>query len=37
MTAAGHNPATAADCAAWVCRYILFHQKRHPRELGRAG
>jgi integron integrase len=22
--------------AAWACRYILFHGKRHPRELGAA-
>lgn len=20
----------------WVKRYILFHEKRHPREMGRA-
>jgi len=35
MRSAGHD-ATAADCAAWVCRFILFHNKRHPRDMGRA-
>jgi hypothetical protein len=36
MRAAGHDAATTAAGAAWVCRFIFFHNKRHPRDLGRA-
>jgi hypothetical protein len=36
MRSAGHDDATTADCAAWICRFILFHHKRHPRDMGRA-
>jgi integron integrase len=32
----GHSEATIAAYAAWSCRYIHFHDKRHPRELGLA-
>jgi hypothetical protein len=31
--AAGHSEQTVAAYAAWNCRYILFHGKRHPRDL----
>ena len=34
--AAGHAEAAVTSFAAWACRYILFHGKRHPREMGRA-
>jgi hypothetical protein len=36
MRAAGHDEATTADCATWICRFIHFHNKRHPREMGSA-
>ena len=32
----GHPEATAAGFAHWGRRFILFHGKRHPRELGLA-
>jgi hypothetical protein len=32
--AAGHAEATVSSFASWTCRYIRFHNKRHPRELG---
>src|SRR5207244_840129 len=31
--AAGHSQQTIDAFVAWNCRYILFHSKRHPREL----
>jgi hypothetical protein len=33
---AGHGEDRVAEFASWVVRYIRFHGKRHPRELGRA-
>jgi hypothetical protein len=30
----GHLEPTVADFADWNRRFILFHGKRHPRELG---
>jgi hypothetical protein len=33
---AGHNEATVEAFAARIVRFILFHDKRHPRELGPA-
>jgi integron integrase len=30
----GHPEPTVAAFAAWTSRFILFHGKRHPRELG---
>lgn len=30
------SPRTAAAYVHWIRRYILFHGKRHPRELGKA-
>jgi hypothetical protein len=30
----GHLPTTVERYAAWCRRYILFHHKRHPRDLG---
>jgi integron integrase len=32
----GHAEPTLAAFANWVRRYVLFHGKRHPRELGRS-
>src|SRR5438874_2131671 len=32
----GHAPDAATRIADWCQRYILFHGRRHPRELGRA-
>lgn len=32
--AAGFSEPTIAAFVAWVCRYILFHGKHHPRDLG---
>lgn len=29
-------PATAQSYCQWIKRYILFHQKRHPRTMGSA-
>ena len=26
---------TEQSCVAWIRRYILFHNKRHPQEMGR--
>jgi integron integrase len=34
--AAGHHEPTVASFLTWVRHYILFHGKRHPRELGLA-
>lgn len=34
--AAGFAEPTVAAFAAWVCRYIHFHDKQPPRDLGRA-
>ena len=32
----GASEPTTAQLVAWVRAYVLFHDKRHPRELGRA-
>jgi len=32
----GDSAATADVLAAWAQRFILFHDKRHPREIGLA-
>jgi len=34
--AAGPAEAAVTSFAAWACRYIRFHGKRHPRAMGRA-
>ena len=34
--AAGHAEAAVTSFASWSCRYILFHGKRHPAEMGAA-
>ncbi|HVS39059.1 MAG TPA: phage integrase N-terminal SAM-like domain-containing protein [Gemmataceae bacterium] len=34
--ARGHPEATIAAFASWITRFILFHGKRHPREMGLA-
>ena len=31
-----YSPKTAKTYAAWIRRYIPFHHKRHPREMGKA-
>jgi hypothetical protein len=31
-----YSRKTAKTYAAWIRRFILFHHKRHPREMGRA-
>jgi len=31
-----YSPKTVEAYAGWVRRFVLFHQKRHPRELGAA-
>ncbi len=31
----GYSPRTASAYQYWVKRFILFHQKRHPSELGK--
>lgn len=31
-----YSPRTATSYVYWTRRYVLFHGKRHPRELGRA-
>jgi hypothetical protein len=33
-SAATYSPRTAKSYTFWVKRYVLFHGKRHPRELG---
>lgn len=30
----GYSRATESNCSYWAKRYILFHQKRHPIEMG---
>jgi hypothetical protein len=32
--AAGHSATTIETFALWVRHYLVFHAKRHPRELG---
>jgi integron integrase len=32
----GMSPRTAQSYCHWIRRYVLFHGKRHPRELGAA-
>lgn len=34
--ARGHAYAAGEALAAWTCRFVLFQNKRHPRELGLA-
>lgn len=29
-----HSPRTGTTYVAWIRRYILFHDRRHPRDLG---
>ncbi|MFQ5356485.1 MAG: phage integrase N-terminal SAM-like domain-containing protein [Mariprofundaceae bacterium] len=29
-----YSPRTAQSYVFWVRQYILFHNKRHPREMG---
>jgi integron integrase len=31
-----YSPRTAKTYVAWIRRYVLFHGKRHPQELGKA-
>ncbi len=31
-----YSPRTAKSYVSWIRRYILFHGKRHPQELGKA-
>jgi len=33
---AGHLPAAAQSFVEWNRRFILFHEKRHPKEMGLA-
>ena len=32
----GHSDEVAKEMADWCRRFVLFHGKRHPRELGRG-
>src|SRR6185503_6724971 len=32
----GHSPRTVEAYTAWIRRYILFHGKQHPADLGEA-
>ncbi len=32
----GYSPRTAEAYVHWIRRYVLFHRKQHPRELGAA-
>jgi integron integrase len=32
----GHSEAAVATMIGWIRRFILFHDKRHPQEMGRA-
>jgi len=31
-----YSPRTEDSYVAWIRRYILFHNKRHPQEMGSA-
>lgn len=31
-----YSPRTGETCAHWIRRFILFHDKRHPKEMGAA-
>jgi hypothetical protein len=31
-----YSPRTAEAYVAWIKRFILFHQRRHPSEMGAA-
>ena len=31
-----YSPRTAEAYVSWIRRFILFHNKRHPREMGAA-
>jgi hypothetical protein len=31
-----HSTRAERACVAWARDFILFHKKRHPRELGKA-
>lgn len=33
--ARGHSELTVQAFHDWICRFILFHGKRHPRDMGR--
>src|SRR5688572_11632394 len=32
----GHSEPAAREIVAWCRRYILFHGKQHPQEMGRT-
>jgi integron integrase len=34
IRARGYSPRTSEAYCAWIRRYVLFHGRRHPRELG---
>ena len=36
MRARHYSPLTEKAYVAWIRRYILFHRKRHPSEMGAA-
>lgn len=36
VRACGYSPRTSEAYVAWARRFVLFHGKRHPRELGAA-
>jgi integron integrase len=36
IRARGYSPRTAEAYCAWIRRFVLFHGRRHPRELGPA-
>ena len=31
-----YSPKTEDSYASWVKRYILFHKKRHPQDMGKV-
>ena len=31
-----YSPRTERTYVGWIRRFILFHQKRHPRDMGEA-
>src|SRR3989304_2431438 len=36
LRARHHSRRTEKTYVAWICRYIFFHGKRHPAEMGAA-
>jgi hypothetical protein len=36
MRAHHYSPSTEKSYAAWAQRFILFHKKRHPMDMGEA-